>query len=153
MAAIGTWHQHSRRARVLDSDLTGQGQRGKSGSRRVGLGVAAILGLLSLLAAACSSSPGPNGGGQHQQAAGSPPAPPPAQVTITPADGSTHARPNKGISVNVSSGKISSVTVTAGKTHAARTATPGGAARPTKRPPPAGARPKGAAHAVRAAGG
>jgi lipoprotein-anchoring transpeptidase ErfK/SrfK len=100
---------------VLERDLTGQGQRGIPGSRRAGLGVMAVVGLVSVLAAACSSSPAPKGAGQHQQAGGSPSAPPPAQVTITPADGNTHARPNKGISVKVSSGKISNVTVTAGK--------------------------------------
>ena len=106
---------------MLDSDLTGQGQRGMPGRRRAGLGIVAVFGLLSLLAAACSSSPATKGGGQHQQAGGSPSAPPPAQVTITPADGSTHARPNKGISVDVSSGKITAVTVRAGKSEAGGT--------------------------------
>src|SRR5881398_1303069 len=85
-AATGFGHQHNRRARVLERDLTRQGQRGIPGSRRAGLGVMAVVGLVSVLAAAFSSSPAPRGAGQHQQAAGSPSAPPPAQVTITPAD-------------------------------------------------------------------
>jgi lipoprotein-anchoring transpeptidase ErfK/SrfK len=83
--------------------------------RWAGVGIMAVVGIVSLLAAACSSSPATKGAGQHQQAAGSPAASPPADVTITPADGSAHARPNKGISVKVSSGKISNVNVTAGK--------------------------------------
>ena len=113
---------------MLERDLTGQGQRGIPGSRRAGLGVMAVVGLVSLLAAACSSSPALTGAGQHQQAAGSPSAPPPAQVTITPADGNTHARPNKGISVKVSSGKISNVTVTAGKSQVGGTLAAGATA-------------------------
>ena len=113
---------------MLERDLTGQGQRGNPGSHRAGLGIMAVVGLVSLLAAACSSSPASQGAGQHQQAGGSPSAPPPAQVTITPADGSTHARPNKGISVKVSSGKISNVTVTAGKSQVGGTLAAGATA-------------------------
>ena len=113
---------------MLERDLTGQGQRGNPGSRRAGLGIMAVVGFVSLLAAACSSSPASQGAGQHQQAGGSPSAPPPAQVTITPADGSTHARPNKGISVKVSSGKISNVTVTAGKSQVGGTLAAGATA-------------------------
>jgi lipoprotein-anchoring transpeptidase ErfK/SrfK len=97
--------------------------------RWAGVGIMAVAGIVSLLAAACSSSPAPAGAGQHQQAAGSSPsAPPPADVTITPADGSTHARTNKGISVKVSSGKISNVNVTAGKSQVGGTLAAGATA-------------------------
>jgi lipoprotein-anchoring transpeptidase ErfK/SrfK len=113
---------------VLESDLTRTGQRDMPARRWAGVGIMAVVGIVSLLAAACSSTHAPNGAGQHQQAAGSPSAPPPAQVTITPADGNTHARPNKGISVKVSSGKISNVTVTAGKSQVGGTLAAGATA-------------------------
>ena len=113
---------------MLESDLTRTGQRDMTARRWAGAGIVAVVGIVSLLAAGCSSSPAPKGSGQHQQAAGSPSAPPPAQVTITPADGSTHARPNKGISVKVTSGKISNVTVTAGKSQVGGTLAAGATA-------------------------
>jgi lipoprotein-anchoring transpeptidase ErfK/SrfK len=99
---------------VLESYPTRTGQRDVPTSRRAGLGIVAVFGIVSLLAAACSSTgAGPKGTGQHGQA-GSPTASPPAQVTITPANGSTHAKPSKGISVTASSGRITNVTVTTG---------------------------------------
>jgi lipoprotein-anchoring transpeptidase ErfK/SrfK len=110
--------------------------------RWAGVGIMAVFGIVSLLAAACSSTPAPRGAGQHQQAVGSPAAPPPADVRITPADGSTHARPNKGISVKVSSGKISNVTVTAGKSQVGGTLAAGAAAWHTNWPLRTGTRYK-----------
>jgi lipoprotein-anchoring transpeptidase ErfK/SrfK len=84
--------------------------------RRARLGIMTVFGIVSLLAAACSSTAAsPEGAGQHGQAAVSPTVSPPAQVTITPANGSSHAKPSKGISVTASSGKITNVTVTTGR--------------------------------------
>jgi len=81
-------------------------------SRRVRLGVIAVTGAAALLAAACSSAPSHQAGGTTGHS--SPSAPPPAQLAITPADGTRHVNPSKGITVTASQGKISNVTVTTG---------------------------------------
>ncbi len=82
-------------------------------SRRVRLGSIAVTGAVALLAAACSSaSGGTQAGGKNGQA--SPTVSPPAQVAISPADGTRDANPSKGITVAVSQGKISNVSVTTG---------------------------------------
>jgi lipoprotein-anchoring transpeptidase ErfK/SrfK len=100
---------------VLDSDLNREGQRDALTSRRVRLGIVAVFGIVALFAAACSSpAGGSKGGGQSGQAAATPSASPAAQVTVTPANGTTNAKPNQGVSVSVTSGKISNVTVTHG---------------------------------------
>jgi len=100
---------------VLESDLTRTGQRGLPSSRRVKLGIMAVFGIVSLFAAACTSSAGSKaGGGSAGTASSAPSASPAAAVTITPADGTRNAKPNKGISVVATSGKITNVTVTTG---------------------------------------
>ena len=100
---------------MLDSDLNREGQRDAFTSRRVRLGIVAVFGIVALFAAACSSpAGGSKGGSQSGQAAGKPSAPLAAQVTVTPANGTTNAKPNQGVAVSVASGKISNVTVTHG---------------------------------------
>ncbi|HEY6279005.1 MAG TPA: Ig-like domain-containing protein, partial [Streptosporangiaceae bacterium] len=83
-------------------------------SRRVRLGIIAVTGAAALLAAACSSPAGHQAAGHNGHAAASPSVSPPAQVVISPASGTTHVNPSKGISVTVSQGKISNVSVTTG---------------------------------------
>jgi len=100
---------------VLENDLTRTGQRSLPTSRRVKLGIMAVFGIVSLFAAACTSSAGSKaGGGSAGTASSAPSATPAAAVTITPADGTRNAKPNKGISVVATSGKITNVTVTTG---------------------------------------
>ena len=81
-------------------------------SRRVRLGVIAVSGVAALLAAACSSAPGHPAGGTTGHT--SPSASPAAQLTITPASGTKHVNPSRGIRVTVAEGKISNVTVSTG---------------------------------------
>ncbi|MFI5084087.1 MAG: Ig-like domain-containing protein, partial [Streptosporangiales bacterium] len=99
---------------MLESDLTRTGQRSLPPSRRVRLGIMAVLGIVSLFAAACTGSAGSKAGGPAGTAAGAPSASPAAQVTITPANGISNAKPNKGISISATAGKITNVTVTTG---------------------------------------
>jgi lipoprotein-anchoring transpeptidase ErfK/SrfK len=97
---------------VRESVHTRANRRGRP-SRRVRLGFIAVTGAAALLAAACSSAPsGHQAGGNTGHA--SPTASPPAQLTISPANGTKHVNPSKGITVAVSQGKISNVTVTTG---------------------------------------
>ena len=100
---------------MRESDLTQSGKRDKPTNRRAGLAIMAVLGTASLFVAACSgtaaSPPGSSQAAGHASAA----AKPTAQVTITPASGTTNAKPNKGVSVTVASGKISNVTVSSGQ--------------------------------------
>jgi len=83
---------------VRESGLTRANQRSLPTSRRLGLGIMAMFGIVSLFAAACTSPAGSKAAGQAG-AAGTPSASPAAQVTITPANGAHNAKPNKGISV------------------------------------------------------
>jgi lipoprotein-anchoring transpeptidase ErfK/SrfK len=100
---------------VLESDLSRLGRRDLTASRRVRLGIIAVSGIVALFAAACSSpAASPKGGSQPGQAAGSPAVSPTAQVTISPANGTTNAKPSQGVSVTASTGKITNVTVTTG---------------------------------------
>jgi lipoprotein-anchoring transpeptidase ErfK/SrfK len=101
---------------VLESDLSGADRRDLSASRRVRLGIMAVFGIVSLFAAACSSTAANSKGAGQQpgQAAGSPTASPAAQVTVSPANGTTNAKPNQGVSVTATAGKITNVTVTTG---------------------------------------
>jgi lipoprotein-anchoring transpeptidase ErfK/SrfK len=100
-------------------------------SRRLRLGVIAISGAAALLAAACSSAPSHQANGNTGHKA-SPTASPPAQVTITPADGSKHVNPSKGITVTAIQGKISNVTVTTGADAVPGVLAPGGTSWQTK---------------------
>jgi lipoprotein-anchoring transpeptidase ErfK/SrfK len=99
---------------VLESNLTRAGQRDLPASRRVRLGLMAVVGIVSLFAAACSSTAATPKGTGHGQA-GTPAASSSAQVTITPANGATKVKPSQGVSVTAASGKISNVTVTPGR--------------------------------------
>jgi lipoprotein-anchoring transpeptidase ErfK/SrfK len=74
----------------------------------------AVFGIVSLFVAACTSPAGSKAAGQAGAAAGTPSASPAAQVTITPANGTHNAKPNKGISIVATSGKITNVSVTTG---------------------------------------
>jgi lipoprotein-anchoring transpeptidase ErfK/SrfK len=78
---------------------------------------------MCLFAAACSGTPGGAAQGSAQQhgqgQAPATPATPAAQVSITPANGTSGANPSRGISVSVAQGKISSVVVTSGHSHPA----------------------------------
>ena len=99
---------------MRESDLTRANQRSLPTSRRLGLGIMAVFGIVSLFVAACTSPAGSKAAGQAGAAAGAPSASPAAQVTITPANGTGNAKPNKGISVTATTGKITNVTVTTG---------------------------------------
>src|SRR5262249_54994017 len=107
------WHQHNRRTRVRESDVTRVNQRSLPTSRRLGVGVMAVFGIVSLFVAACTSPAGSKAARQAG-AGGSPSASPVAQVTITPANGTKNAKPNRGISIVATSGKITNVSVTTG---------------------------------------
>ena len=98
---------------MRESDLSRANQRSLPTSRRLGLGVMAVFGIVSLFVAACTSPAGSKAAGQAG-AAGTPSASPAAQVTITPANGTHNAKPNKGISIVATSGKITNVSVTTG---------------------------------------
>ena len=120
-------------------------------SRRVRLGVIAVTGAAALLAAACSSAPSHQAGGTTGHS--SPSAPPPAQLAITPADGTRHVNPSKGITVTASQGKISNVTVTTGGGGAvAGVLAPGGLSWQTKWPLHPGTKYSVTATAVNTAG-
>jgi lipoprotein-anchoring transpeptidase ErfK/SrfK len=99
---------------VRESDLSRANQRSLPTSRRLGLGVMAVFGIVSLFVAACTSPAGSKAAGQAGAAAGTPSASPAAQVTITPANGTHNAKPSKGISIVATSGKITNVAVTTG---------------------------------------
>ncbi len=101
-------------------------------SRRARLGVIAMTGAAALLAAACSSAPGHQAGGNTGHA--SPSVSPPAQLTITPANGSKHVNPSKGITVAAIQGKISNVTVATGSDAVPGVLAPGGQSWQTKWP-------------------
>jgi lipoprotein-anchoring transpeptidase ErfK/SrfK len=109
---------------VRESDLTRAGRDHLPTSRRVRLGITAVLGAVCLLAAACAGKAATTQGAP-QQGAGTPAAAALPQVTITPANGSTSARPNHGISVTVTQGKINNVSVTAGRAQVGGILTPG----------------------------
>ena len=97
---------------MRESDVTRAGRRAMPTSRRVRLGAVAVSGAACLFVAACSGTANTPGKNQHGQA-GAPAAAASAQIAITPANGSTDSRTNAGISVTVTQGKISNVTVTA----------------------------------------
>jgi lipoprotein-anchoring transpeptidase ErfK/SrfK len=120
---------------VRESDTMRAGRRGLATSRRVRLGTIAVTGAVCLFAAACSATAsGPGSTQQNGQAPGSPAASPPAQLTITPASGSTDAKTNRGISVTVTAGKITKVSVNAGQSTVAGLLAEGGQSWHTKWP-------------------
>jgi lipoprotein-anchoring transpeptidase ErfK/SrfK len=90
---------------MRDSGATNPGSPG-TGRRR--LAITASLAGLGLLAAACSA-PAPMAHVTRAQSRV-----PAAQLTITPADGSSRANPSKGVTVSVAHGTLSTVTLTQG---------------------------------------
>ena len=119
-------------------------------SRRVRLGVIAVSGAAALLAAACSSAPGHQAGGTTGHT--SPPASPAALLTITPANGTRHVNPSKGVTVTVAQGKISKVTVTTGRGGVAGVLAPSGQSWQTRWPLHLGAKYSVTATAVNSSG-
>jgi lipoprotein-anchoring transpeptidase ErfK/SrfK len=86
------------------------------------LAVTGVCGVLTLLATACSSSPPAASKGSHGQGSGTHTvAGTAAQVSITPATGSTRVKSSHGVSVSVAHGKIKTVTVTSNHGGAAGT--------------------------------
>jgi len=92
-------------------------------SRRAGLAVTGIVGAVCLLATACSgSSPSGTATGQHGSNGGTTTvSTSAAQVSISPANGSSNVKTSRGVSVTVAHGKIENVSVTAGHATAAGT--------------------------------
>jgi len=91
--------------------------------RRAGLAVTGVVGAMCLLATACSgSSSSGTAAGQHGSTGGTKTlAKSGAVVSISPKNGSTRVKTDRGVSVTVAHGKIQNVSVTAGHTTAAGT--------------------------------
>ncbi len=114
---------------MRESDLMRAGRVSLPTTRRVRLGIAAVSGAVCLLVAACSGGTGSTAqGGPQQGGAGTPTAAPLPQVTITPADGTRNAHPNRGIAVAVTEGKITNVSVTVGHSQVSGTMAAGATA-------------------------
>jgi lipoprotein-anchoring transpeptidase ErfK/SrfK len=100
---------------VRDSDHAQPQHRGIFPGRRAKLMITVMSVSLGLFAAACQSTPS---GSNAQQPGGgkasATPATPAAQLAITPANGSHNAKPDHGVKVLATGGKISNVTVTSG---------------------------------------
>ena len=113
---------------MRDSELLRTGWRPLLAGRRAGLAITGICGALCLLVAACSSSPPAASKGQHGSHRGTTTTSTGgvARVTITPGNGSGHVKPNHGVSVTVTHGKLQSVKVTSGHDGDAGTLGPGG---------------------------
>src|ERR1017187_6002618 len=88
--------------------------RGAGPGRGGGLAITAIPGAAGMFIAACGSG-GHSGqaeqAGPHVKAS---PATPAAQVSITPGNGSKNVNPSDGVTVTAKTGKIKTVTATAG---------------------------------------
>jgi len=82
------------------------------------LAATGICGALCVVASACSSSPSPAKSQHGTQGGTTTVAHEGAEVSITPANGSTNVKSSRPVSVTVVHGKIQNVTVTAGKTTA-----------------------------------
>jgi len=113
---------------VLESDLSRAGKDDLPSSHRFRVGIIAVCGIVALFAAACSSPSASSKGSSQAGQASTPTASPPAQVTVTPANGAANAKPNEGISVSATLGRISSVIVMTGSHHVGGTLSPGAAA-------------------------
>ena len=93
---------------MRNSGGTDAGWRGALAGYRQRLAVTASLGAVALAIAACSGA-APSAHARADRAAA-----PAAQLTITPANGSTNAKPDQGVTVVASHGVIKNVTVTEG---------------------------------------
>ena len=91
-------------------------QRAPLAGRRARLMITVVLAATGLLAVACQNSGAAPAGKASGRAAASP-AVPPAHLAISPADGARNVKPEHGVTVTATDGKISNVTVTShGKT-------------------------------------
>src|SRR6516165_2891162 len=90
------------------------------------LAIAASCTALGLLVAACQGTPSAAHSGKPERGNGSSQASASAQISITPRNGASSAKPNHGVTVTVSHGKLSSVHVTAGSDRMAGTLSNGG---------------------------
>jgi lipoprotein-anchoring transpeptidase ErfK/SrfK len=105
---------------VRESGFSWAGLPSTLAGRRAGLAITGICGAMCLFVAACSSSAPAGSVGQHGSHGGTTAAAGAvAQVSITPASGSAHVRPNRGVTVTVTHGKLQTVRVTAGNGGAA----------------------------------
>ena len=86
-------------------------QRGPLSGRRARLTITAVAVAAGLLAAACQSSGGTAAGQQAGSKAPASPAAPLAHLSVTPADGSRNVKPEHGVTVKVTDGKLSNVSV------------------------------------------
>jgi lipoprotein-anchoring transpeptidase ErfK/SrfK len=93
---------------------------------RATLAVAASGTALGLLVAACHGTPSAAHGGKPGRGNGSSRAAASTQITITPRNGASSAKPDHGVTVTVSGGKLSSVHVNAGSARLAGTLSNGG---------------------------
>jgi lipoprotein-anchoring transpeptidase ErfK/SrfK len=122
---------------VRDSKaMRGRRWRAPAGSRAK-LGITVVFASLGLLAAACSGSPAAVHGAQAgpgKEGAAPAAAANAAKIKITPANGRSAARPNRGIAVSVADGKLQSVVVTAGSAHVSGTLATGSTSWHTKWP-------------------
>jgi lipoprotein-anchoring transpeptidase ErfK/SrfK len=102
---------------VRDSELLRTGQRPLLRGRRAGLAITGVCGALCLVVAACSSSAPPSSKSSHGSSHNGTTTTSTggvAQVKITPGNGSGHVKPNKGVSVTVTHGKLQDVKVSSG---------------------------------------
>ncbi len=107
---------------MRDSELSRMGRRPWLRGRRAGLAVTGICGALGLLVAGCSSSASPASNGQHgSHTGGTTKSTTLAQVSITPSNGSSRVKPDKGVTVTVAHGKLENVKVVTGHDPAAGT--------------------------------
>jgi lipoprotein-anchoring transpeptidase ErfK/SrfK len=95
---------------------------------RAKLAITASCAALGLLAAACQGTPSVAHGGKPGQGNGSSQAAVSAQISITPRNGASSAKPNHGVTVVVAHGKLSSVHVKAGSDRMTGTLSNGGTA-------------------------
>jgi lipoprotein-anchoring transpeptidase ErfK/SrfK len=93
---------------------------------RTKLAVAASCTVLGLLAAGCQGTPSAAHGGKPEKGNRSSPTAAAAQISITPRNGASSAKPDHGVTVAVSGGKLSSVHVSAGSDRIAGTLSNGG---------------------------
>jgi lipoprotein-anchoring transpeptidase ErfK/SrfK len=90
------------------------------------LAVTASCAALGLLVVACQGTPSAAHGGKPEQGTGSSRPAASAQISITPRNGASSAKPNQGVTVTVSHGTLSSVHVSAGSDHVGGTLSTGG---------------------------
>jgi lipoprotein-anchoring transpeptidase ErfK/SrfK len=98
---------------VRDSEVSRAG-RWRAPTGRGRMAIIAVCGGLGLLAAACSSAAGPGHGSTPGHAPRSRQAVSSAQISITPRNGTTNAKPYRGVTVTVAHGRLRTVSVSSG---------------------------------------